>query len=100
MTSSNQQISIILDQLSNMMSKQGEPFKAKAYNSAKEAINKFPLKIHSILQLKDVPNIGKSCLQVIDEFLKTGKVQVLEDNKNNPINLFADIYGVGPKKAK
>jgi NAD-dependent DNA ligase len=100
MTSSNQQISIILDQLSNMMSKQGEPFKAKAYNSAKEAINKFPPKIHSILQLKDVPNIGKSCLQVIDEFLKTGKVQVLEDNKNNPINLFADIYGVGPKKAK
>ena len=100
MTSSNKQISIILDQLSNMMSKQGEPFKAKAYNSAKEAINKFPPKIHSILQLKDVPNIGKSCLQVIDEFLKTGKVQVLEDNKNNPINLFADIYGVGPKKAK
>ena len=100
MTSSNQQISIILDQLSNMMSKQGEPFKAKAYNSAKEAIDKFPPKIHSIVQLKDVPNIGKSCLQVIDEFLNTGKVQVLEDNKNNPINLFADIYGVGPKKAK
>ena len=100
MTSSNQQISIILDQLSNMMSKQGEPFKAKAYNSAKEAIDKFSPKINSIVQLKDVPNIGKSCLQVIDEFLKTGKVQVLEDNKNNPINLFADIYGVGPKKAK
>ena len=100
MTSSNQQISIILDQLSNMMSKQGELFKSKAYNSAKEAIDKFPVSIHSILQLKDVPNIGKSCLQVIDEFLKTGKIQVLEDNKNNPINLFADIYGVGPKKAK
>ncbi len=83
-----------------MMSKQGEPFKAKAYNSAKEAIDKFSPKIISILQLKDVPNIGKSCLQVIDEFLKTGKIKVLEDNKNNPINLFADIYGVGPKKAK
>jgi len=83
------------------MSKQGEPFKAKAYNSAKEAIDKFPgQSIVSILQLKDVPNIGKSCLQVIDEFLKTGKVQILEDNKNNPIQIFTDIYGVGPKKAK
>ena len=100
MTSSNQQISIILDQLSNMMSKQGEPFRAKAYNTAKEAIDKFPPKIISILQLKDVPNIGKSCLQVIDEFLKTGKVQILETNKHNPIHIFADIYGVGPKKAK
>jgi NAD-dependent DNA ligase len=83
------------------MSKQGEPFKAKAYNSAKEAIDKFPgQSIVSILQLKDVPNIGKSCLQVIDEFLKTGKVQILENNKNNPIQIFADIYGIGPKKAK
>ena len=100
MTSSNKQISIILEQLSNMMSKCGEPFKAKAYNSAKEVIDKYPQLIHSIVQLKDVPNIGKSCLQVIDEYLKTGKIQMLEDNKNNPINIFTDIYGVGPKKAK
>ena len=41
----------------------------KSYGD-KEAIDKFSPKIHSIVQLKDIPNIGKSCLQVIDEFLK------------------------------
>jgi len=100
MSNNNKQLIIILDELSNIMSKQGEPFKAKAYNSAKDAITQYPQKITATIQLKDVSNIGKSCLQIIDEFLKTGKVQILEKERNNPIHIFADIYGVGPKKAK
>jgi len=34
------------------------------------------------------------------EYLETGKVAVLEKEKENPILFFTDIYGVGPKKAK
>ena len=93
----NSKISIILGELSNIMLKRGEGFRAKAYQTAKDAIDQYPKEITSTIQLK---GLGKSCLQYIDEFLKTGKVQLLEEERNNPINMFADIYGVGPKKAK
>jgi DNA ligase (NAD+) len=100
MSQHNSQIIIILDQLSNIMLKRGESFRAKAYLLAKDAIQQYSSKIENIAQLKNIPNIGKSCLQYIDEFLKTGQVEILEQERNNPINIFADIYGVGPKKAK
>ena len=96
----NSKISIILGELSNIMLKKGEGFRAKAYNCAKDIIDQYPKEIISTNQLKDIPNIGKSSLLHIDEFLKTGKVQIIEEERNNPVNIFADIYGIGPKKAK
>ena len=32
--------------------------------------------------------------------MKTGTWKVIEREKNNPVNILADVYGIGPKKAK
>ena len=33
-------------------------------------------------------------------YLKTGTLEILEREKNNPINIFTQVYGIGPKKAE
>ena len=41
----NSKISIILGELSNIMLKRGEGFRAKAYQTAKDAIDQYPKEI-------------------------------------------------------
>ena len=89
----------LLEQLSNIMSKQGEPFRARAYNNAQETIARFPCDITNVKQLEQQPNIGHTILEKLNQYVTTGKIQQIEDEKNNPVNLFAEIYGIGPKKA-
>ena len=91
----------ILGQLKNIMTRQGEPFRAKAYQKAQETIMTFPENItNPTTQLKGKPGIGPTILAKLEEYAKTGTLAVLEKKKNNPINIFTQIYGVGPKKAQ
>uniref|UniRef100_A0A6C0IH61 DNA polymerase beta n=1 Tax=viral metagenome TaxID=1070528 RepID=A0A6C0IH61_9ZZZZ len=90
----------IMGQLYEIMMKQGEPFRAKAYQKAQETIMSYKDNIYSPDQLKGLPNIGPTIMEKLNEYVRTGTLQVLEREKNNPINILADVYGVGPKKAK
>jgi DNA polymerase/3'-5' exonuclease PolX len=90
----------ILSELADLMSKKGEPFRAKAYKKAEETIIKYPDSIYEPSQLKGLPGIGSTILLKLEEFVETGKVAALEKERNDPANLFAEIYGIGPKKAK
>ena len=90
----------ILDKLSNIMLKQGEPFRARAYQKAQESIMAYPNDITSPSQLKGLPGIGDTIMDKFNEYVETGTLKVLEREKNNPINVLADVYGIGPKKAK
>ena len=93
---------IFADQLSaleTIMAKRGEPFRAKAYKKAQETIATWPTNITSISQLKGAPNIGATVLEKLNEYVTTGKIQLIEEEKNNPINILTDVYGIGPKKA-
>jgi DNA ligase (NAD+) len=96
----NGAFSDIMGQLYEIMMKQGEPFRAKAYQKAQETIMSYKEDINSPDQLKGLPNIGPTIMEKLNEYVRTGTLQILEREKNNPVNILADIYGVGPKKAK
>ena len=90
----------LLEKLNNIMLKRGESFRARAYQKAQESIMTYPDDIFSPNQLKELPGIGATIMDKLNEFVQTGTLKVLENEKTNPINIFTDIYGVGPKKAE
>jgi len=90
----------LMDKLSNIMMKQGEPFRARAYQKAQETMMTVMEDIHSPEQLKGMPGIGSTIMEKLNEFVSTGTLRILEREKNNPITIIGEIYGVGPKKAK
>ena len=90
----------IMGQLYEIMMKQGQPFRGKAYQKAQETIMSYKDDIYSPDQLKGLPGIGPTIMEKLSEYVRTGTLQILEREKNNPVNILADIYGVGPKKAK
>jgi DNA ligase (NAD+) len=97
----NEEFIQILETLSNLMSKKGEVFRARAYQKAQETImNMTHTDITSVKMLESVPNIGKTILEKLEELVETGTVELIEHEKNNPIHIFSEIYGVGPKKAQ
>ena len=96
----NEEFIDILDKLSNIMLKQGEPFRARAYQKAQETIMSYPEDITNPSQLKGLPGIGDTIMEKLNEYVNTGTLKVLEREKTNPVNILADVYGIGPKKAK
>ena len=96
----NEEFIELMDKLNNIMLKQGEPFRARAYQKAQETIMSYPEDIYTTSQLQGKPGIGSTIMDKLDEYVKTGTLRVLEKEKTNPINILGDIYGVGPKKSK
>lgn len=97
----NEEFIQTLETLSNIMSKKGEVFRARAYQKAQETImNMTHTDITNVKMLEAVPNIGKTILEKLKELCETGTVELIENEKNNPIHIFSEIYGVGPKKAQ
>ena len=89
----------LMEKLSNIMLKHGEPFRARAYQKAQETMLSFPHDILTPNDLKGKPGIGPTIMEKLEEYVKTGTLAVLEREKTNPINILADVYGIGPKKA-
>jgi hypothetical protein len=96
----NEQFIDLMEKLSGIMLKQGEPFRARAYQKAQETIMQFNDDITSPTQLKGKPGIGDTIMEKLNEYVKTGTLRILEREKENPINIIGEIYGIGPKKAK
>jgi len=96
----NEQFIDLMEKLSGIMMKQGEPFRARAYQKAQETIMSYPGDITSPEQLKGKPGIGDTIMEKLNEYVKTGTLRILEREKANPVNILGEIYGVGPKKAK
>jgi len=96
----NEQFIDLMEKLSDIMLKKGEPFRARAYQKAQETLMAYPNDITSVEQLNGKPGIGPTILEKLNEYVTTGTLKILEREKNNPVNILGDIYGVGPKKAK
>jgi len=96
----NSVFSDIMGQVYEIVMKQGQPFRGKAYQKAQETIMSYKDDIYSPDQLKGLPGIGPAIMEKLSEYVRTGTLQIIEREKNNPVNVLADIYGVGPKKAK
>ena len=97
----------ILEELSKIVKNKGDNFKASAYTKAISELKNYialpnSKEITSAQQLKSLklPRIGEKIIKKFDEFLTTGTLEEVEKEKNNPINTFANIYGIGPVKAK
>jgi NAD-dependent DNA ligase len=96
----NEKFIELMEKLSDIMLKQGEPFRARAYQKAQETIMSIPDDIQSPQDLKGKPGIGDTIMEKLNEYVSTGTLKVLEREKNNPINIISEVYGIGPKKAK
>jgi DNA polymerase beta len=96
----NEKFIELMEKLAEIMLKQGEPFRARAYQKAQETIMAYPDDILSPNDLKGKPGIGETIIEKLNEFVQTGTLKILEREKNNPMNILADVYGIGPKKAK
>jgi len=96
----------LLNELSIIMKNKGEVFRSLAYVKAVNELKKYmsspnALTINSANELKslNLPNIGKTILEKYEEFLKSGTLEAIEKEKNNPVNIFTNIYGIGHVKA-
>jgi NAD-dependent DNA ligase len=96
----NEQFIDIMEKLAEIMLKQGEPFRARAYQKAQETIMAYQGDILSPDDLKGRPAIGPTIMEKLNEYVSTGTLKVLEREKTNPVNILAEVYGIGPKKAK
>jgi NAD-dependent DNA ligase/predicted flap endonuclease-1-like 5' DNA nuclease len=96
----NEKFIELMEKLSDIMLKQGEPFRARAYQKAQETIMAYPDDILSPNDLKGKSGIGETIMEKLNEYVQTGTLRILEREKNNPVNILAEVYGIGPKKAK
>ena len=89
----------LLGKLEKIMSRKGEPMRARAYQKAQQSLMLYDKPINSVAELAPLKGIGKTMLSKFQEYIDTGKISAIEKEKNNPLILFTNIYGVGPKKA-
>lgn len=89
-----------LEQLEKLMSQKGEHFRARAYSKAKEALILYNKPVKTKEDLKGIKGIGKTIIAKFEEFKQTGTLQAIEKEKQNPMFVFTNVYGIGPKKAK
>jgi len=96
----NEEFVDILARLSKLLAAQGEVFKSRAYKKAEETVRAYDGDITQVAQLKGQPGIGTTILEKLQEYVNTGTLQLLEREKGKPEYIFAEIHGIGPKKAK
>lgn len=102
-----EQLMDVLEEMADMRAKEGEQFKSRAFKKAHDTLAAsgehgvvWDTAASTTAKLKKMAGFGPSVMAICAEFIATGKVQVLEDFRKNPVNVFADIYGVGPKMAQ
>jgi len=83
-----------------------EPFKPQAYQLASESVNALGHEVKEawtkggVKALKELPGIGESIAEKIDEYFRTGKVKAYTDLKKKfPVDMWglSRIEGLGPK---
>ncbi|KAF7107771.1 hypothetical protein CFC21_108352 [Triticum aestivum] len=99
----NRNITEIFGKLINIYRAMGDDRRSFSYYKAIPVIEKLPFKIESGDQVKNLPAIGKSLRDHINEIVTTGKLSKLEhfenDEKVRAVSLFGEVWGVGPATA-
>jgi len=79
-------------------------YRIDSYRKAIKTITQYNKPIYSSNNVKNLPNIGKGFIEKINEIINSGTLSLYENikknNKQKSINLFQDIWGVGPEFAK
>ncbi|CAJ2647664.1 unnamed protein product [Trifolium pratense] len=99
----NKKITEIFGKLVNIYRAMGEDRRSFSYHKAISVIEKLPFKIESADQIENLPSIGKSMKDHIQEIITIGKLSKLEhfetDEKVQTISLFGEVWGIGPATA-
>ena len=96
----NEELIGMLEEMTEILTKQGEHFRSGRYKQAMETVMMTPDDITSVSQLKGKKGVGPTILSKMEEFEKTGTVKFLERERKNPAILLTNVYGVGYKGAK
>ena len=99
----NAEIARILEEIAAMLEAEGVEWKPNAYRRAALTIATLSEDIEEVYKqgrLRELPGVGESIAQKIEEYLKTGKIKYYEELKQKyPIDFasFSKIEGLGPK---
>ena len=88
----------VLERLETLMTLKSEGFRARAYQKAKESIILYNKPITSVSEIASLRNIGKTIIAKFEYYLE--HVMKSLKSQNDPVHMFANIYGIGGKKAK
>jgi DNA polymerase (family 10) len=100
----NNKIADMLYEIADFLELKGVQFKPKAYRRAARNIKSLSESIENLYsegELKQISGVGKSIASKIKEILETGKLQYLDDLREEfPRNLqnLLNIQGLGPKR--
>jgi len=105
----NQDIAKIFYEIANYLEMERMPFKPIAYQKAALTLETLEGNIEDVFKrggrkaLLEIPGIGESIADKIEEYLKTGKIKYYESlKKKTPVNMeeLVSVEGLGPKKVK
>jgi len=102
----NRQVAKILYEVADLLELQGVQFKPRAYRRAAQTVESCPTPVEELVQegrLSELPGVGKSIAEKIEEIVRTGKLAYHEELKKElPVDLYAltQVEGVGPKTAR
>lgn len=106
---SNRAIAELLREIGEYLAMQNIPFKPRAYEKAADAIDAVEDEVSEIYKaggikaLEEIPGVGVSIGEKIEELLKTGRIAYYEQlKKKEPVDLseLAKVEGLGPKSIK
>ena len=88
-----------LQKVQVIKSKKGDFMGSKAAQKAVDALIMYNKEIENTAELKKIKHIGASTVAKYVELQESGTLKIIESFKNDPINIFTNVYGIGPKRA-
>jgi len=102
----NHKVASILHRVADYLEMDGADFRTKAYRRAAHTVETLSVDITDIGKqgkLEELPGIGKHIHDKIEEILETGRLEYLENLKDEfplDLDLLMSVEGLGPKKIK
>ncbi|MEW2623111.1 DNA polymerase/3'-5' exonuclease PolX [Streptomyces sp. NPDC048106] len=101
----NDEVEAILREYADLLAiTGGDAFKARAYEKAARAVGGYPADIAKLDEdgLREIPNVGRSIAEKVIEYLRTGRMAVVEERRAGipaGVRQLIAIPTLGPKKA-
>ena len=104
-TEMNSALIAVMEELVFYVGLKGEnAFKKRAFEKALDSLIAHKKEIQSSADLNGIPNVGKSTITHLSEFLTTGKILYLDELKSdklvNAYIIFKNVYGLGEVSIK
>ena len=98
MTAENEEIATMLEEFADRLEAKGVEYKPRAYRDAAESVTE--ASSDELDAPKDIPDVGDAIASKIEEFRETGRVEELEELRDEmPVEIeeLTRVEGVGPK---